>query len=104
MSNVTLDISGHGFTIACAEGEEDHVQQLGRMISDKLAQMPNASAQSESRMLLFASLLLADELHEVRHRGNTREAIPPGLADRLEQLAGQFENIAALLERQPASH
>ena len=116
MSNVTLDIAGHSFTIACAEGEEDHVLMLGRMIDEKLGQMPNVSGQSETRMLLFSSLLLADELHELKFRQETSPSPPPAsaaaapgpvsegppdLPERLEHLAHKFENLAALLERQP---
>ena len=66
MSNVTLEIGGRSFTVACAPGEEEHVADLGRMIASKLGEMDGIASQSEARMLLFASLLLADELHEAR--------------------------------------
>jgi cell division protein ZapA len=100
MSNVSLQIAGHNFSIACAEGEEDHVLGLGRMIAGKLDGMPNIAGQSEARMLLYASLLLADELHDVRQAA-ARAAADAGeeLPATLEQLAGKFENLAALLER-----
>ena len=68
MSNVNLSIGGRNFTVACAQGEEDHVAGLGRMINDKLAAMGDISGQNESRMLLFAALLLADEVHEAQFR------------------------------------
>ena len=68
MSNVTLTLGGRYFTVACAEGEEDHVAGLGRMIAAKIAAMGDLSGQSETRMLLFAALLLADELHEATVR------------------------------------
>ena len=59
MSNVTLHIGGRSFIVACAEGEEDHVAGLGRMIDGKLAAMGDMSGQNEARMLLFAALLPA---------------------------------------------
>ena len=60
MSNVTLKIGGRDYTVACAEGEEGHVRALGAMIADKVAEM-GSSAQGETRQLLFAALLLADQ-------------------------------------------
>jgi cell division protein ZapA len=99
MSNVTLAIGGRTFTVACASGEEDHVAGLGRMISDKITAMGDLSSQSESRMLLFAALLLADELHEATVRSAPAAPAPAhGGAQRLEAIAERLENLAASLE------
>jgi len=65
MSNVQLVIGGRSFTVACAAGEEKHVADLGRMIDAKVIES-GAIAQNETRMLLFAALMLADEVHEAR--------------------------------------
>ncbi len=64
MSNVTLEIVGRRYTIACAEGEEAHIEMLGASIDKKLSQLDNLTNQSPERVLLYAALLLADELHE----------------------------------------
>ena len=37
MSNVTLEIAGRRYTVACAAGEEAHIEMLGASISGKLA-------------------------------------------------------------------
>ncbi len=66
MSNVTLTIGGRHYTVACAAGEEAHIEKLGGAIDAKLQGTPGLSGQSEARTLLFAALLLADELHEAR--------------------------------------
>ena len=100
MSNVTLTICGRDYTVACAEGEEAHVTGLGRMIDSKLGAMGNMAGQSESRQLLFAALLLADELHE---GGPARAAAVPSAAaddyaDRLEAIAARLETCASHLE------
>jgi cell division protein ZapA len=65
MSNVNLAIGGRSFTVACANGEESHVAALGRMVDAKVT-ASGAIAQNETRMLLFAALILADEVHETR--------------------------------------
>lgn len=96
MSNVTLRIGGRDYTMACAEGEEAHVASLGRMIEEKVQSMGTA-AQSEPRQLLFAALLLADELHEARERLAAAPS-PTSQADLLEALAARLETCAAALE------
>ena len=99
MSNVTVTIGGRNYTVACAAGEEQHIEMLGRSIDGKLQDVSNMSGQSEARTLLFAALLLADELHEVRWGG--APASPersPAVAERLEALASRLEGIAEQLE------
>ena len=102
MSNVNLSIGGRNFTVACAEGEEDHVTGLGRMINDKLTAMGDMSGQNEARMLLFAALLLADEVHEAQVRTPAAK-LPDNSAERLDALAERLENLASTLEGGPAS-
>ena len=99
MSNVTVTIAGRHYTVACAAGEESHIELLGRTIDSKLQDMPNLSAQSEARTLLFAALLLADELHERNAGGAPATAEPDSqVADSLEELAWRLEALAARLE------
>jgi cell division protein ZapA len=112
VSNVTLRIGGRAYTVACADGEESHVTALGQLIDDKVQQM-GAAGQSEPRQLLFAALLLADELDEARNRRGSATAVPapasapapapaaPAVdryADALEAIATRLENYAAALE------
>jgi cell division protein ZapA len=102
MSNVTLSIGGRSYTVACAEGEERHVLGLGAAIDRKLATMGDMSGQAETRMLLFASLLLADELHEANgggpQAGAPQAAVSPEMVEKLDALANRLENLAARLE------
>jgi cell division protein ZapA len=97
MSNVTLDIAGRKFTVACAEGEEAHIAMLGRTIDDKLLDMPHIASQSEARALLFAALLLADENYEMKSGGGV-VPVGPEIAESLEMLAGRLEGLASQLE------
>jgi cell division protein ZapA len=98
MSNVTLSIGGRSFTVATADGEEAHIAGLGKMIDAKLATMGGQTALSESRMLLFAALLLADELHEARQCGNTGPSLDEKSGHRIEAIADALENLAQRLE------
>jgi cell division protein ZapA len=95
MSNVTLAIGGRHYTVACAPGEEAHIAELGTAIDAKLAGLGN---QSEARTLLYAALLLADELHEARSAPPPAAQADEAAAETLEQLAHRLEDLAARLE------
>ncbi|HVR91712.1 MAG TPA: cell division protein ZapA [Novosphingobium sp.] len=102
MSNVTLTIAGRDYAVACAEGEEAHVTRLGAMIDSKLEAMGGTTTQGETRTLLFAALLLADELHELKS-GAAPAFAPasgpaPDHADALERIAARLESCASALE------
>ena len=103
MSNVALEIGGRAFSVASADGEEEHIKLLGRRIDDKLRAMGGASGQSETRMLLFAALLLADEIHEMTERGGKPAPVDnraelERIARIVEDAAARVENLAATLE------
>lgn len=102
MSNINLQIGGRTYAVACAPGEEAHVKALGRLIDGKLAGMPGATGQPEARALLYAALLLADELHELQ---STQPSPPPAApaedpaaAEKLEEMAERLEMLASQLE------
>ena len=97
MSNVNLTIGGREYSVACAAGEEAHVAALGNAIDAKVRTIGTAPGQSETRNLLFAALLLADELDELRG-GKASAAAAPDLAPALEAIATRLENCAAALE------
>ena len=97
MSNVTLQIGGRNYIVACAEGEEAHVEGLGQLIDGKIRDL-GTSGHNEVRLLLFAALLLADELHEARGKAPVSAAAAPDHAQTLELLASRLENYANGLE------
>lgn len=99
MSNVTLRIAGRRYTLACAEGEEEHVTGLGMAIDARLDSAPGVPRQSETQTLLFAALLLADELHENGGNRQDNEHFPAeAIVGSLEKLAERLESVAAELE------
>ncbi len=108
MSKVVLTIGGREYSMTCAAGEEGHIGELGRMIDDKLGTLRERASQNDSRSLLFAALLLADELHELRKSAGAQQpAVPPGNAlalgadvspERLAAVARRLEALVQVLE------
>jgi cell division protein ZapA len=79
MSTVTLSIGPQNYTIACADGQEAHIQALGAIVAAKYAQLGSARAPLEAQNILFAALFMADELTETKNRLET--AAPEHLAE-----------------------
>ena len=105
MSNVDVTIGGRAYTVACAPGEEAHLRSLGQLVDDRLQAVPGLAGQSEVRRLLYATLVLADELHETREQldGQAEAQMPEedDPADMLEQLATRLELLADRLGSKP---
>ena len=97
MSNVTLQIGGRSYIVACAEGEEAHVERLGELIDTKAREL-GPSSHNEVRLLLFAALVLADELHEARGAASPAAPAGPDRSEALEKLADRLEMHANSLE------
>jgi cell division protein ZapA len=92
MANVTLAIGDRPFTVACRDGEEARLQQLGRMLDERWPMALRAAAGiAGERAMLFVALMLADDLEEIQQRPPEGAAVSePALAriaDRLEALA-----------------
>ena len=110
MATVDVEIAARKYAIACRDGEEEHLRSVAVIVDQKAADAATAlGSLGEARQLLFASLLLADELKEAREgiapAPPPAEAAPdPAVASALERLAERMERLADRLEQQaPAS-
>lgn len=96
MSNVTLSIGGRDFRVGCRDGQEDEIRKLGEAIDDKVREA-NVDNRSPAEMLLFAALLLADEVKTGGSKGGGKEA--PAASPALERIADRLESLASQLEQ-----
>ncbi|MXO68100.1 cell division protein ZapA [Altererythrobacter marinus] len=88
MSEVTLTIGGRDYAVSCADGEEAHVARLGAAIDRKFQQLGRNVSTKDAQNMLFAALLLADELHEARKEGEA-------LRSQVEEAGAERETLAA---------
>lgn len=99
MANVELDIAGRKYAIACRDGEEEHLRMVAATVSRKAQDAEAALGNmGEARQLLFACLLLADDLHEARGGKIPEPESDPEVAETLERLAERMELLAQSLE------
>jgi cell division protein ZapA len=100
MASVDVEIADRRYSVACRDGEEAHLREVAAIVDRKAQDAGSAlGSLSEVRQLLFASLLLADEVKE--HRAG--RPVPPDddagpVADALERLADRVEMLARRLE------
>jgi cell division protein ZapA len=111
MPSVEIEIGSRRYQIACRAGEEEHLQAVAAIVDSKARDAAGAlGSLGETRQLLIASLLLADQIHEQQNGAGSSApapAVAPGLVDdpaseavaeALERLAERMESLAARLE------
>jgi cell division protein ZapA len=114
MPQVVLTINGHRHPVACDEGQEERIRQLGQYIDAKIADFAKPGGQGgqvgEARLLVMAALVIADELAEATEALRRERSRPATAAtDRdaatesvvaagIESLAARIEAVAAQLE------
>ena len=110
MAQVMIRINGYAYTVGCEDGQEAHLQAMAASVERRIDTVKKLGSQSgETRMMVLAALLMADELHDQAVAGAKAEAqavppvSPPQIAGaspaELRLLADRAEDIAARLER-----
>jgi cell division protein ZapA len=107
MAQVTIRINGYTYMVGCNDGQEGHLGRMAGEIEQRIHQIKDLGGQSgEARLLMLASLLLADELHDLRAAHETLKQELAGAAvtaakpdgerrARLRRVAARAEEIAA---------
>ena len=99
MAEVELTIAGRGYRVACRNGEEENLRAAGALVDAKSREaLSGLGTLSESRQLLFAALLLADQIVDGREV-DLPTGLDPALVERAERLAERLESLADALEQ-----
>lgn len=116
MGQVSLQVNGRRHEIACADGEESRLLELGAFIDEKVSELrANVGLIPETKLMLMACLLIADDLFTSRENPDVSAAPAPNsdimaeiqaeadteklaMADHIQSIAERMESIAARLE------
>jgi cell division protein ZapA len=111
VADVEVRIGGRKYELTCRDGDEDRLRQLAGMVDGKVAEAARGmGGLNEVRQLLFAALLLADQLSEELAKAAAAppppEKIEPSVDEVailvIEELAARVESLAARLENDGA--
>jgi cell division protein ZapA len=99
MAEIDLVIAGRSYRVGCRAGEEDNLRAAAAMVDAKSREaIAGLGMLTEARQLLFAALLLADQIVD----GRTDE-IPTGpdpeMVARATRMADELEALADALEK-----
>ena len=98
MADVRLSIAGREYIVTCKDGEEDRLNALGNLVDTKAREAGGSTGGlNESRQLLFASLLLADQLYDAQPAA--AENGPKPIAGNDSQMVEALERLAERLEK-----
>ena len=114
MAQVSITVNANTYKVACADGEEQHIQKLAAALDAKVEELVGAIGQAgEARLLAMAGLLMADDLADLQTENEqlkaqaadfqapVKTASPQDeeqLIERLETLADHIETIAERVE------
>jgi cell division protein ZapA len=102
MPLVNVLVNGRAYTVACDEGEETHLRELGQFLDKRVRELAGTVGQvGDARLLLMAGLLVADELSEALGKLEERDkeiaALKRAAAD-AESLEKCEDRVAEALE------
>jgi len=117
MPLVNVMVNNRAYTIACDEGEEEHLKSLAADVDRKVQELLGSVGQvGDQRLILMSALLLADEKHAAETRlqnlqnqfesekgvreelGGRAERSEAIAADAIENAVKRIEDIAAKLK------
>jgi len=108
VGQVSINIRGLQYQIACDDGQEAHLARLGRYLDQRAEQVAaSAGSVNESLLLVMVGLMVADELADTSAELESlngektaaaceeaeKEAVKAmnGLAERIERIAARLE-------------
>lgn len=108
MATIDIEVAGRRYNVACRDGEETHLHSVAAMVDQRARDATQAlGSLTETRQLLFAALLMADDIKEMRAGAGVADPPPPppdpAVAQALERLAARMEALAESLENQAPS-
>ena len=69
MPEIIVNINDQDYAIVCDPGEENHLKQLSSRIDFKVRELTKRFGKiGETRLMVMASLLIADEIHDLNQK------------------------------------
>ncbi len=108
MAEVSVTIHGKVYGIACDDGQERRVQELGKYVDMRLREIAGSgAATNESHLLVLTALVLADEIFDIKMTPqpvqNNAELLDEEdermIVDAINHLAARIDSVADRLTK-----
>jgi cell division protein ZapA len=122
MTQVNLMVNGRAYRMACEDGEEEHLEELGQRFDAAINELRGALGEiGDQRLMVMAGILMTDRLNDAERRlalaeeavktlrdGRTDtamriEGLEQNFAESLLHAAERIERIAERLQSLPAA-
>tara|TARA_B100000029_G_C16925956_1_gene723122 strand:+ start:25 stop:459 length:435 start_codon:yes stop_codon:yes gene_type:complete len=91
MANVNIKFNGKDFLLSCEDGQEEHLEELSRNLSEKFNQLKSKLGNlGENKLLLITSIKLMDEYFETRKKIEEKK-------NELDKLKTKFKELRSLV-------
>ncbi|HEY0292920.1 MAG TPA: cell division protein ZapA [Hansschlegelia sp.] len=92
MAQVTVQIGGRDYKMACGEGEEQHLLDLARSVDERHNQLKGQFGEvGDIRLSIMTAIMMADELNEAKRRHDR-------LTAEIEQLRAADQDAVAAFD------
>ncbi|HEX2255735.1 MAG TPA: cell division protein ZapA [Afifellaceae bacterium] len=102
MAEVNVTVNGRSYRMACDDGQEEHLEQLGARLDQAIVELRGAFGEiGDQRLTVMAAILMTDRLHETEERLSAAEKELKSLkasGGRDAQLARALDRAAARIE------
>ena len=96
MPQVVVTINMRSYAVACGEGEEKHLLRLAARVNERVTELANEVGQvGETRLMLMAALLLADDLEQAEGRAEDAETVVMGARQAKEEALAAGRELEA---------
>lgn len=115
MADISITINGRNYGIACDDGQERRVKELASYVDARVREIARSGAAStESHLLVLTSIILADEIADLRAAGAQYQQPPvqtapvgismsqddeEAIVSAIDLLAARIDSIASNLQK-----
>lgn len=101
MATVNLKINGQTYAMACKDGDEERLTELGARVDEKVTMLAKSmGGAGERRLLLMAALLLADEAEDALDKADQADKAlaTGGSTTDMDKMLRQLQSSSTILD------
>ena len=104
MAQVNLTVNGRIYKMACEDGEEQHVTELGQRFDEAINELRSVLGEiGDQRLMVMAGILMTDRLGDAEKRlvrvEQDMQGVKDGRADIAMRIDGLEQNFAESFNR-----